>query len=493
MPLREPALPPPTWCGSRRRLNATATEQSHDQWGDARNPLVQPASDGLAKKIKLSVLVVAGGTEARWTVTARRQLPPPDGDLSKLNGVQLQDRVPVDTTVSRTAGAKYAAVVPTGDTGARLCVTTLRGSVAVKNSTNGKPVEAPRAPAGCYKLPAGVQSEVSLVADGTQSNDTRVSLLLQLSQPSAAILAQKPAAPVSLQDGVPQRLMLGVDGSGRRATERLTLTPVDGSSSATLTATLAATLADPAVDAAAASPTSLELRTYVRSEKVGCPLDAVDRASASAGGIASLGVPKSLAEYDACCKGSPGCELWVEVNASGTAEAVVTAAKPATKSLLPLRAEVGGASGGGRGFATSEAQYELLLDTGADGDDKVAVVLHSCAGRRDPYVKVSAGGRRVAEGYCDGRGGCDGGDPLEAGLKGKGSALVQVDPRGSAMRYLLLAYAAKDADEYAALATSLQQRVSLGWSDSSDGGSLSLSFDAAPPPAASGWTTTYEV
>ena len=56
---------------------------------------MQPASDGLAKKNKLSVLVVAGGTEARWTVTARRQLPPPDGDLSKLNGVQLQDRVPI--------------------------------------------------------------------------------------------------------------------------------------------------------------------------------------------------------------------------------------------------------------------------------------------------------------------------------------------------------------------------------------------------------------
>ena len=39
-------------------------------------------------------------------------------------------------------------------------------------------------------------------------------------------------------------------------------------------------------------------------------------------------IPKSLAEYDgtaACCEGSPGCELWVEVNASGTTEAVVTA------------------------------------------------------------------------------------------------------------------------------------------------------------------------
>ena len=119
------------------------------------------------------------------------------------------------------------------------------------------------------------------------------------------LLAQQPAASVSLQDGVPQRLMLGVDGSGRRATERLTLTPVEGSSSATLTATLA----DPAVDAAAASPTSLELRVYIRSDKVGCPLDAVDRAWTSAGGIATLGVPKSLAEYDACCKGSPGCEL----------------------------------------------------------------------------------------------------------------------------------------------------------------------------------------
>jgi len=148
---------------------------------------------------------------------------------------------------------------------------------------------------------------------------------------------------------------------------------------------------------------------------------------------------------------------------SPTQYTITTSSDEATELLFPNTASLNILRG------ETHKKYRFRVSA----DERLRVLLTPFAGNPDLFARF--------------------GRPLEAGLKGKGSALVQVDPRGSAMRYLLLAYAAKDADEYAALATSLQQRVSLDWSDSSDGGSLSLSFDAAPPPAASGWTTTYEV